>query len=68
MVLDGLRSSPQHHTLPSMLADRAAEVRHGAKRVWIVHEMQSSNILFEKSSDHIFRRSKEALEEQVHPQ
>ncbi len=31
VVLDGLRSGPQHHTLPSVLQERTGEVRGGVK-------------------------------------
>lgn len=65
VVLDGLRSGPQHHTLASVLRERSGEVRRGVKRVWRVHKTNA--LIFSlKSFEHIFGRSKESLEEWVH--
>lgn len=65
MVLDGFWSGPQHHTFPSMLAERNRRGKTRCKSVWRVH--QSKALIFSlKSFEHISSRSKELLGDWVH--
>lgn len=72
MVLDGLGSGPQHHTLPSVLPDRARRGKtqqsenNNNKKRFGEFTKHKALIFSLKSFERIFNRSKESLEGWVH--